>query len=183
MRSTSSSSRASTGSETSKHRPAALNNRLTISFFLLTPSPPYVHVRLSSDVEGVDPVAAARWWGDFREGHTDHRFFPGSSRSIVERGPTHVTLQESVAGLPWESVTAWPGERGVRFVGRNHASTFEGQYTFEAMSDGTRIHLDATIELRKSVRWADAIARPAVVALLRADLKGHAKEMARDLRM
>lgn len=140
-----------------------------------------MHVRIERVVPGVAPRDAAAWWSDFREGPTDHAFFPGSRREIVERGPTHVTMRERAAGIAWELVTAWPGEREVRFTGRNRASSFEGSYRFEEAEGGTRIVLDALITLRRPIAWTDRLARPAVLAMLKADLRGHAREMARDL--
>jgi hypothetical protein len=141
-----------------------------------------VHVRIERLVAGVAPRDATAWWSDFREGPSDHAFFPGSRRDIVERGPDHVTMRERAVGIAWELVTAWAGEREVRFVGRNRAASFSGAYRFEEAPTGTRIVLEADITLAKPIRWTDAAAKPAVLALLKADLRGHAREMEKDLR-
>jgi hypothetical protein len=144
-----------------------------------------VQVRIERVVAGVSPREATAWWSDFREGPSDHAFLPGSRRVIVERATDHVTMREHAFGLAWELVTAWPGEREVRFVGRNRASTFAGAYRFEEAPGraavGTRIVLEAEITLAKGIAWTDAMARPVVLAMLKADLAGHAKEMRKDL--
>ncbi|HUR67713.1 MAG TPA: SRPBCC family protein [Candidatus Thermoplasmatota archaeon] len=140
-----------------------------------------MHVRLHAIARRVDPAAATAWWSDFRDGPHDHRFVPGSSRAVVERGAAHATMVESVFGLTWEHVTAWPGDRHVRFVGTNKLSRFSGTYRFEPDPHGTRVVLEADIHLAGPLAWTDRAAKPMVQALLQADLRGHAKEMERDL--
>lgn len=144
-----------------------------------------MRVLLSHVVRDVAPEEAARWWSDFREGRDDHRFLPGHRRRILARAPGHVTMEDETRplGIPLfrETTTAWPSASAVRFVGRSTVAAFEGAYRFEPAAGGTRIELEATITLRRVLRWTDVAARPLVAAILRVDLARHANDMRRDL--
>lgn len=144
-----------------------------------------MRVQVSTIVEGVDPKAAARWWSDFREGRVDHGFIPGHRRRIVSRDADKVVMEEEtkILGLRVfkERTTAWPDELEVRFAGTNNFAHFDGAYTFDAAEGGTRIGLDATVTLHRPLEWTDVAAKHVVAAILRADLRLHAKEMRSDL--
>lgn len=144
-----------------------------------------LHIRMGALVHGVAPRDAARWWSDFREGRADHAFLPNTRRRILRRDEGHVSMVEEtkLLGLSVfrESTTAWPRETEVRFTGMNNFSSFEGRYAFEPAGADTRIVLDATIRLRRALRWSEIPAKPLVLAILRADLRGHAKDMQQDL--
>lgn len=138
-------------------------------------------VDLSVDVPGVAPEAAHAWWSDFREGNTDHPFVPGERRRILEESPTRVVMEDETRWLGVrvfrERTTAEiaPGE--VRIQGANGLAAFEGAYRFEAIPGGTRLRLVATVTLRRGLAWSDAWARPLVLAILRVDLRGHARDL------
>lgn len=139
---------------------------------------------LSEEIAGVEPREAARWWSDFRDGRADHSFLPGARRTITERAHDHTTMTEGVGRFAWEHVTAWPSEKEVRFVGHNLLSRFDGVYRFEPSGNGptaTRIVLEAHIHLARGLHWSESAAKPIVEAILRADLRGHAKDMRRDI--
>lgn len=145
-----------------------------------------MHVTLSRLVRGVDPDDAARWWSDFQDGRTDHRFLPMTERRILARGRGSVTMEDvsRVLGVQVfrESVTSYVDAREVRFHGQNDYAAFSGRYAFERAEVGTRIRLDADIRLRRGLAWADVAAKPLVVAILRVDLAGHANDLRRDLK-
>ena len=145
-----------------------------------------MRIRISKGVPGVDADAAARWWADFRDGHEDHPRIPGHRRRIVARDAGSITMEEEtrLAGvrLFFERVTAWPEGREVRFGGRNNFAIFDGAYRFEPDGDGTRIVLEANVQLRRPIEWTDVAAKPLVAGILRADLAAHATDMRRDLK-
>lgn len=144
-----------------------------------------MQVLLSHVVPDVPPAEVARWWSDFQDGRVDHPFVPGSQRRVVQRGPGHVSMEEETRILGVrvfrETATAWPGDTEVRFAGTNDFATFEGRYVFEPEREGTRIVLHATVRLRRPLAWTERLAKPIVQGILRADLRGHAKELRRDL--
>lgn len=144
-----------------------------------------MRIALSHDVPGVEPAAALAWWSDFREGHADHGFVPGTQRRIHGRAEGETSMEEVTRWLGItvfrEHVRARVGEDDVRFAGTNNFSSFDGRYAFEPMPGGTTIRLAADIRLRRGLRWADVAAVPVVEAILRADLRGHAKDMQREL--
>lgn len=140
---------------------------------------------LGHRVPGVTPRAAIAWWSDFQEGRHDHPFLPATRRRILARGSASVTMEEvtRVLGVQIfrESVTARIGEQEVRFAGQNDLARFDGAYAFHEEGDGTRILLDAEIQLKPALRWADVAARPLVLTILKVDLSGHARHMRREL--
>lgn len=145
-----------------------------------------MHVSLSSTVPDVPPAEALRWWSDFQDGGHDHRFVPGADRRVVQKDAHSATMEETTRWLGIrvfrEGVTAQIGHRDVRFTGTNDFACFDGAYTFEPEGAGTRITLTANIRLKPALRWSDVAAKPLVLAILNADLRGHAKDMRRDLR-
>jgi len=140
-----------------------------------------VRVRLSTLVPGVAPEAALAWWFDFHEGATDHDFLGvGVRRRILARSEAEVEMEDR-APLFRERVRAWREPGAVAFEGSNTVSRFRGAYRFTAEADGTRIALDAEIDLRGALRLGLPVARPLARAILRRDLEGHGEEMAREL--
>ncbi len=144
-----------------------------------------MRIELERTVAGVAPERAIAWWRDFQEGHIDHAFMPGESRHIVitdgERTMMEDTLRWGPLTLFRERTTVRDGPGAVHFEGKNNFATFDGSYTFTPEADGVRIALRADIHLRGALRLTEAVARPVVRAILVADLKGHAADMARDL--
>ena len=141
-----------------------------------------MHIDLTEKVPGVTPDRALDWWMDFRDGHDDHAFIPGSRRRVLERTPDSVYLEESVRplGLPifHERVSVRREGRAAKFSGTNTYASFQGEYAFEAGPEGaTTARLVADVKLKKP--W---LAPKAVVErVLREDLKGHLRQMEREL--
>lgn len=149
-----------------------------------------MRVRLTETARGVAPSDALRWWRDFREGRHDHGFVHGVERRILAHGHDSGVVMEDrmrLVGVPvWrEHTRAWVEGEVVRFHGVNALARFEGSYRFEAAEGGaaagTRVTLDARVELRGPLRWTTRIARPVVDKILAHDLRGHAREMERDV--
>lgn len=144
-----------------------------------------LHIEISLTVPRVAPSDAARWWSDFQEGRHDHPFAPGTRRVIIERAEGRVVMRDVTPLLGMrlfdETTTAYPHGREVRFHGENGLATFEGAYIFAPADDGTRIRLVSDVRLRRGLAWSGFAARPIIHAVLRADLRGHAKEMQRDI--
>lgn len=140
-----------------------------------------MRLHASQHVAGVSPQHALAWWSDFREGRTDHGWLPGERRRILERRDGAVTMEDRFL-LFRERTTATAEPGLVRFRGTNSVSEFEGTYRFEPADGGTRIVLDAEVSLRKGLRWSEAVARPVAQRLVEADLRGHARDLARELR-
>lgn len=142
-------------------------------------------IRIEETARQVDAEAALRWWTDFREGHHDHDFLPGARRRLLPSVEGRWRMREEVRpfGIPLflEEVTAWRDGARVAFEGRNTVSTFEGAYAFAAVPDGTRIALEASIRLRKGLGWGERVARPIARRILAQDLRGHARQLERDL--
>ena len=147
-----------------------------------------MHVTLSTIVPGVAPAEALAWWSDFQDGHADHAFVPGAQRRILHRDATSAAMEETTRWLGVrvfrETVTATVEGSSVTFRGTNDFAAFDGSYRFHADPDsgGTRITLDADIRLKAALRWTEVAAKPVAMAILKADLRGHAKDMQRDLR-
>jgi hypothetical protein len=145
-----------------------------------------VHVELREEVPGVAPADALAWWSDFQEGHVDHAFVHGQRRTVTREGEGAVRMEDAVR---WSGVTVFRERTVARvvgdavvFEGENSLSTFRGAYSFEpGGDDGTLVRLHATITLRSGLRWSAPIARLVARAILVADLRAHAREMARDL--
>jgi hypothetical protein len=135
-----------------------------------------MRVLLSRVARGVAPAAALAWWSDFQDGHHDHPFVPGERRRIVERDGSR-TVMEDRAPLWRERTTAWVEADRVRIEGENLYARFRGAYVFEPHRDGTLVRLDAVIAFKHVFVTGAFLARP----LLRLDLKGHVREMERDL--
>lgn len=145
-----------------------------------------MRVEIEDLARGVDPKAAAAWWGDFRSGRDDHAFVPGATRRVTPAQPGAFHLEEETRLLGvtvWrETSTAHVGTDEVRFRGHNALARFEGRYAFEPDAKGTRVRLVADIRLAKMLAWSDAVARPIVEQILEADLRGHLRQMTRDLK-
>jgi len=143
-----------------------------------------MRIEIAALAEGVEARAAAAWWGDFRS--DDHRFLPGTTRRVTpgQPGAFHLEEETRILGVPlWrETSTAHVKEDAVRFRGQNALARFEGRYTFEPHARGTRVRLVADVHLAKPLAWTDALARPVVEQILRADLRGHLRQMSGDLK-
>ena len=142
-----------------------------------------MHIDLRETIPGVTPERALDWWMDFQEGHEDHAFIPGSRRRVIERTPDSVYLEERVRplGLPLfhERVSVRREGHAARFQGTNTYATFQGEYAFEPGPDGaTTARLVTDLKLRKP--WMAP--RALVERVLREDLKGHLRQMEKDLR-
>lgn len=141
-----------------------------------------MHVDLRETVQGVTPERALDWWMDFRDGHDDHAFVPGARRRVLERAADAVVLEERVRplGLPLfhERVSVRREGHAARFRGDNTYATFEGEYAFEPGPEGgTTARLVADVTLKKP--WMAP--RALVERVLRVDLKGHLRQMRKDL--
>lgn len=149
-----------------------------------------MHVDIARHVPRVAPERALAWWTDFQDGRADHGFLPRVERRVHERDAAHARMSDRfrILGLELfrEDVRAWRDGSVVRFEGANNFAEFTGAYSFEPADgpggSGTRIRLEADIELKKTLRPLAVPAKPLVRAILVADLRGHAREMARDLR-
>jgi len=89
-----------------------------------------------------------------------------------------VTMEDRGPGMR-ERTTARVLADRVSFEGVNTYSRFRGEYVFEAEGDGTRITLDAEVRLRAGWRPFEWVARPVARALVRADLRYHARQLER----
>lgn len=144
-----------------------------------------MRIQMEDKARGVAPDAAVAWWSDFREGAVDHAFLPGARRRILRRDGADVTMEDEMGVGPvrlfHERARATTDGRAVRFSGTNSFGSFEGAYLFGEAPEGTAIRLEATVRLRKGLRWSDAAAKPLAELALRHDLRQHAAAMERDL--
>jgi hypothetical protein len=142
-----------------------------------------VRVSVEADVPGVAPEAARSWWLDVREGHTDHDFVPGATRRVVYADERSFEVEDRVRwlGLPLFRERSRARARGntVQLVGENTFARFEATYRFEHAfaPEGTRLVLDATVDLKGPLAWGEGLARPVVERILRWDTEGHAEQL------
>ena len=141
-----------------------------------------MRIDLSETVPGVAPERALDWWMDFQEGHADHAFVPGATRRVVERTPDSALLEERVRplGLPLfhERVSVRREGRSAKFSGVNTYASFQGEYAFEPGPEGaTTARLRAEVRLKRPWKAPRAL----VERVLRQDLRGHLRQMERDL--
>jgi hypothetical protein len=141
-----------------------------------------MRIDLAETVQGVAPDRALDWWMDFQDGHEDHAFVPGSRRKLLERTPDAAVFEESIRplGIPLfhERVRVRREGRAARFDGANTYATFEGEYAFEEAPDGgTVARLRAAVTLKKPWKAPRAV----VERVLRQDLKGHLRQMGKDI--
>ena len=141
-----------------------------------------MRVELSERVEGVAPGEALAWWMDFREGRVDHAFVPGAHRRVLDRSDSFAVLEETVQPLGVtlfrERLSVHRVGNAAKFEGTNNYAEFEGEYVFEESAGGTLVRLVADVRLRKP--W---VAPKALVeAVLKHDLRWHAREMRKDLK-
>lgn len=142
-----------------------------------------MRLTVSAHVPNAWPREARDWWTAFEDGHADHAFIPGAQREVAEsRGRSEVIDRVRWFGvLVWkEHFTAWREEGAVRFEGENPLSRFEGRYVFERAGEGTRIVLQAVVRLKGPLRYLAWLARPVAWLAVWLDLKGHARDLARD---
>lgn len=131
---------------------------------------------------GVPPERALAWWSDFREGKADHAWV---RRRILARGVDGRVTMEDRGFLFRERTTARALADRVTFEGVNTFSRFVGAYVFEREGtgggerEGTRVTLEAEVRLKAGWRPFEVVARPVARALVRADLRYHARQLER----
>src|SRR5438067_920189 len=136
--------------------------------------PSVISIDIAATARGVLPANAIAWWTDFQEGKSDHRL---ARRRILDRGADGSVTMEDRSLFFRERLTAWTDGNVVRFRGENSFVRFEGSYTFEQVAEGTSIRLQASLRLRGGWRPFQPAARPIARAVLRADLRLHAREL------
>lgn len=142
-----------------------------------------MRIDIAAAARGVPPHAALVWWTDFQSGRGDHPFVPTQRRRVVSRDHDSVVMEDRVPLLFFrEKTVARVLADRVAFEGENTYAVFSGAYVFEPRGpDGTRVRLVADVQLKRVLRPADRLAMPLVRALLRADLRGHVRQMTRSL--
>lgn len=146
-----------------------------------------MRVELEARAEGVEPAAAIAWWIDVREGHEDHAFVPGARRRVLDadEGGFEVVDRVRWLGVPVFSEHTIARVRGntVQVRGSNTFASFEARYRFEHgfEPEGTRLTLEANVDLRGPLSALERPARPIVERVLAWDTRRHVEQMVEGL--
>lgn len=142
-----------------------------------------MRVLVEQSVPGVEPGAALAWWTDFRPGPQDHSFVPGAHREVHPADERAIEIHDTVRWLGLvvfrERVIVQTRGNTVQLSGENTFARFEGRYRFEPTFEptGTRVTLEATIDLKGPLAWIERLLRPLVLGVLRWDTGKHLEEM------
>lgn len=142
-----------------------------------------MRVEIEGQAPGVEPGAAIAWWIDVREGHEDHAFVPGARRRVLEADEHGFEVVDRVRwlGVPvfHEHTLARVRGNTVQVRGSNTFASFEARYRFEHAfePEGTRVTLEASVELRGPLSVLERPARPIVGRILDWDTRRHLEQM------
>lgn len=147
-----------------------------------------MRIALDEHVAGVSAATAFAWWCDFAE--DDHAHVHGLRRHVIVEGAAARMQDELRIGpvLFWRERTraqakdARPDQPArVEFDGENPLARFSGSYAFEPHADGVNVRLVAGVHPKGLLARFEAVGRPLVVAILRHDLRRHARDMRKDM--